>query len=82
MFRRRLCASRTGSAAFQVITAEGERTEEVPSVDQYALQADDFAAAVFGERPPLFSPGDAVSNMKVVDACLLSAEKRERVEIR
>jgi len=69
------------SSHFFVITNGGRREVEVPHVNQYSVQADDFAAAVFGEKEPLFKPQDAVLNMRVIDACLKSAETRSRVVI-
>ena len=59
----------------------GSREIEVPAVNQYARQADDFAARILGEPALRFEPEDAVSNMKVIDACLYSARHRERVKL-
>ncbi|KAB8126020.1 Gfo/Idh/MocA family oxidoreductase [Gracilibacillus oryzae] len=64
--------------------SNGKGTEEVkvPYVDQYALQADALGRSILeGEALP-FSANDAVLNMKVLDACLTSAEERKRVEIK
>jgi predicted dehydrogenase len=69
------------SSNFFVVTKEGRREVEVPIVNQYSLQADDFAAVVFGDKAPLVPPQDAVNNMRVIDACLKSAETRTRVII-
>jgi len=66
-----------------IVYANGERREvEVPDLNTYSLQADNFAAAAFGTGAQKFEPSDAVLNMKVVDACLTSARERRRVEIR
>lgn len=70
-----------GEPHFKVYAKDGEREERMETLDQYALQADDFARTVWGEQPQRFSPADAVNNMKVIDACLRSAETRERVVI-
>ncbi|TBL80315.1 Gfo/Idh/MocA family protein [Paenibacillus thalictri] len=64
------------------VTVKGERREvEVPQVNQYALQADDFARSVFYGEPQKFDPQDSIKNMRVVDACLKSARERVRVII-
>lgn len=68
------------SSHFYVITKD-RREVEVPHVNQYALQADEFAGVVLDGKKPSFSPEDAVANMRVIDACLLSAEERRRVTI-
>lgn len=68
------------SSHFFVIT-NGRREVEVPYINQYSLQADDFASVVLDGAEPKFPPQDAVANMRVIDACLLSAEERKRVII-
>lgn len=70
-----------GDADFFVRTAQGERREKAETLDVYALQADDFALAVFGRQPQKFPADDAVQNMKVLEACLQSAEQRRTVEL-
>ncbi|MGG1515885.1 Gfo/Idh/MocA family oxidoreductase [Paenibacillus oryzisoli] len=64
---------------FQVIIGAEERTESVPLLNQYALQADDLAYAAWGRKSMRFAPQDAIANMKVLDACLKSAEERARI---
>lgn len=64
---------------FYVETREGRREEEVPHVNQYALQADAFAQSVFNDIPSQFSSTDAVLNMRVIDACLQSARENTRI---
>ncbi|MBB6691518.1 Gfo/Idh/MocA family oxidoreductase [Cohnella xylanilytica] len=65
-----------------IVYANGQRRVIEPSpVNQYSLQADDFARAVFGETPQRFAPDDAVKNMRLVEACLLSARERRRVTL-
>ncbi|MFE5317424.1 Gfo/Idh/MocA family protein [Paenibacillus sp. NPDC056579] len=62
------------------VIAKGERREvAVPYVNQYALQADDLGRSVLEGKPQRFEPSDAVLNMKVIDACLKSAQERVRV---
>lgn len=64
------------------VTADGMREEiQVPDVNQYAAQADDFARAILGKQPLPFPPSDAVNNMRVIDACLQSARSRARIAI-
>lgn len=70
----------TNFGNFHVIDKDGTREIEVPKVDQYALQADDFASRVWGGAIR-FEPEDAVRNMRVIDACLKSARERIRVEL-
>ncbi|WP_169084901.1 Gfo/Idh/MocA family protein [Paenibacillus sp. PL91] len=70
-----------GSGNF-FVTAKGERREvEVPHVNAYTAQADHLAQAIRGGTQLQFGGADAISNMKVVDACLLSAHERTRVII-
>jgi xylose dehydrogenase (NAD/NADP) len=66
---------------FFVVTGEGRREEEASSVNQYALEADDLAYAVWGKKPMRFESGDAVLNMRVIDACLQSAREHSRIVI-
>lgn len=64
------------------VTVKGERREvQVPYVNQYSLQADNFGRSILEEASQLFDGSDAVLNMKVVDACLKSAKERIRVVI-
>ncbi|UVI28532.1 Gfo/Idh/MocA family protein [Paenibacillus spongiae] len=70
-----------GDASFVVHTRDGRREEQQPALNQYALQADNFARVVWGEQPARFAPEDAVANMRIIDACLESAETRKRVEL-
>lgn len=66
---------------FFVIVGGERREVEVPRLNQYALQADAFGRSALRGEPLPFAPGDAVLNMRVVDACLASARERRRVEI-
>ena len=62
------------------VTVKGQRREvEVPLVNQYAVQADEFARTVLFGESPKFEPIDAINNMRVIDACLKSARERVRV---
>ncbi|BBH18934.1 deoxyfructose oxidoreductase [Paenibacillus baekrokdamisoli] len=68
-----------GNPDFLVYTNDGKREEKQPTLNQYSLQADEFALTVWGETSGKFAPEDAIANMKVVDACLTSAYSRTRV---
>jgi xylose dehydrogenase (NAD/NADP) len=62
------------------VTVKGERREvEVPYINQYALQADDFGRSVLEGTDLKFQSSDAIQNMLVIDACLKSARERIRV---
>ncbi|WP_336783915.1 Gfo/Idh/MocA family oxidoreductase [Paenibacillus illinoisensis] len=64
------------------VTAGGERREvEVPQVNHYSLQGDDMARAVLQGENMRFASSDAVANMKVLEACLRSAEERTRITL-
>ncbi|MGN7356585.1 Gfo/Idh/MocA family protein [Paenibacillus sp. SAF-054] len=70
-----------GSGNFY-ITTNGERKEiHARDVNAYTEQADQLAQAIRGEAPLRFSPEDAIRNMKVLDACLLSAREHARVNL-
>jgi xylose dehydrogenase (NAD/NADP) len=68
-----------GSSNFFVTTGGTRREVEVPVVNPYAVQADNFARAIQGSHTPSFSAADAINNMKVIDACLRSARDRARI---
>ncbi|SEG51324.1 Gfo/Idh/MocA family protein [Paenibacillus sp. UNC499MF] len=68
-------------ADFTVSVNGVRRTETAPSVNQYVLQIDDFGRAVSGRETYRFPADDAVQGMKVLEACLLSAETRARISI-
>jgi predicted dehydrogenase len=55
------------------------RTETLPIVDQYQLQAEAFSRAVRGEAPDARGLDDAEVNMRVIDA-LFASEKSGRFE--
>lgn len=70
-----------GSGNF-FVTAKGVRKEvEVPHLNAYTVQADQLARTIRGDARQLYEPGDAVLNMKVIDACLQSARERTRIEL-
>ncbi|GLX70325.1 Gfo/Idh/MocA family protein [Paenibacillus glycanilyticus] len=64
------------------VTTEGERRlVEVSSVNTYTEQADSIARSITGGTSLQFPTSDAIRNMKVIDACLLSAREHARVKI-
>ncbi|PIH56556.1 Gfo/Idh/MocA family protein [Paenibacillus sp. LK1] len=64
------------------VTVDGERKEiEVPQVNHYSFQGDDMARAVLQGKALRFDPSDAIANMKVLEACLRSAEERTRITL-
>ncbi|WP_206885994.1 Gfo/Idh/MocA family protein [Alicyclobacillus mali (ex Roth et al. 2021)] len=65
----------------RLISAEGERVETFDPLDPYALEVDDLGRAILEGKPLRFPPEDAVANMRVLDACLLSARAGRRVII-
>ena len=61
-------------AALVITDATGERRiETLPGVDQYRLEAEEFADALLEKRPPCIDPQDAVANMGAIDALRNSA---------
>ncbi|MFC4403814.1 Gfo/Idh/MocA family protein [Gracilibacillus xinjiangensis] len=67
---------------FFVHNREGTKEVGVPYVNQYALQADAIGESIRNGAALPFPAEDAVLNMKVLDACLTSAEESKRVEIK
>ncbi|WP_066194996.1 MULTISPECIES: Gfo/Idh/MocA family protein [Gracilibacillus] len=66
---------------FQLHSQDGVKEITVPHVNQYALQADVIAESIRTGAPLPYPIHDAILNMRVVDACLESADKRQRIEI-
>ncbi|MDD9269758.1 Gfo/Idh/MocA family protein [Paenibacillus sp. GCM10023248] len=63
-----------------IVHAGGERrVENAPFLNQYSLEVDDLAYAAWGKKAPNYAAGDAILNMKVLDACLQSARERSRI---
>jgi predicted dehydrogenase len=64
------------------ITVKGVRKDvEVPKINSYAAQVDNFARNVLYDEKMKFEPDDAVSNMRLIDACLKSAREHVRVTL-
>lgn len=62
-------------------TASGLESITFEAADQYALQADAFAEAVFGSSGAVPALEDAVRNMRVIDAVAESARRASWVQI-
>lgn len=72
--------ARTEDAGFIVHRGEERRMVEAEGANPYVCQADHFAAAVFGASP-LYPATDSAGNMRLIEACLLSAKERRRIEL-
>lgn len=64
---------------FFVTVGDERREVEVPVINQYAAQADDFARTVLDGIAPRYGAEDAVQNMRVLEACLRSADEQQRI---
>jgi predicted dehydrogenase len=56
-----------------VTDAGGRREERIPGVDQYRLEAEEFADALLERRPPRIPPSDAVGTLRAIEALHRSA---------
>lgn len=73
--------ARFEDAEFYVHTDGAVSRFAATGANPYVRQADDFAAAVLGDGPSV-TPDDPVLNMKLIEACLESARRRERICLR
>jgi len=60
-------------AEILIVDEAGRRTEPMPVVDHYQLQAEAFGRAIEAGGPAEFPIEDAVANMRVIDAIFRSA---------
>jgi len=67
----------------QIVVERGlERTiVEVEAADSYALELDDMAAAIVGERAPLLGRADALGQARTIDALYRSADEGRAVAL-
>ncbi|AIQ76955.1 Gfo/Idh/MocA family protein [Paenibacillus odorifer] len=72
--------ARDEDAEFFVHTGEGVRRVDATGANPYTREVDDFASAVFTGKK-LFAPEDAVLGMQLIETCLASAKKRERISM-
>lgn len=56
-----------------VTDANGRREERIAGVDQYRLEAEEFADALLEHRPPRIPPSDAVGTLRAIEALHRSA---------
>jgi predicted dehydrogenase len=68
-------------AKITLFTKGGNEEIFFNAVDQYTIQADQFALAIINDTPVPFGLEDAVNNMKVIEAVFESANKNGRIEI-
>lgn len=74
-----ISGSEDGWSFFIHVNGEPIKEVQVPIINQYAKQADDFAAVVLKQAQPIVADDDAFHNMKIIDAVLHSARTRTRV---
>lgn len=72
--------ARDEDAEFFVYTGDGVRRVDAIGANPYTRQVDDFAAAVL-EGKKWFAPEDAILNMQLIETCLASARRRERISM-
>jgi xylose dehydrogenase (NAD/NADP) len=67
----------------RIVVERGYEQEVVPVApgDSYALELDDMAAAIRGERPPLLGRADALGQARTIAALYRSAGERHAVTI-
>jgi predicted dehydrogenase len=53
--------------------ASGRHEEVIPGVNQYTLEAEEFAACLLEQRAPRYPAEDGVANMRAIDALYRSA---------
>ncbi|HJW10455.1 MAG TPA: Gfo/Idh/MocA family oxidoreductase [Albitalea sp.] len=64
-----------------VLGEAAESVEAMPAVDQFTLQADAFADAVRGRRPPLVTLESSLANMRVIDALFEAARSGRWISV-
>ena len=62
--------------------APATETLTFPTADPYAVEAERFAEAILDDLPTPVAPGDAVANMRVIDAIFAAAEPGEPADRR
>lgn len=72
--------ARDEDAEFFVYTGDGVRRVDAIGANPYTRQVDDFAATVL-EGKKWFAPEDAILNMQLIETCLASARRRERISM-
>jgi predicted dehydrogenase len=72
---------KAGEVSLLITSSNGRREERIAPVDQYMLEAEAFADALLNGTPLPCAPGDAVANMRVIDALHRSATAAGRREL-
>lgn len=71
----------SGNVGLVTVESDGRQRTEQLEGDIYLLEVDHFSAAIL-EKKPLFYPAKkTIANMRVIDACYSSLEKKEEVTI-
>jgi D-xylose 1-dehydrogenase (NADP+, D-xylono-1,5-lactone-forming) len=61
--------------------AQGRQEDRIPGVDQYRLEAEEFASCLQERRMPRYPIEDAIANMRVLDALQRSARASGLIQI-
>jgi predicted dehydrogenase len=70
----------TDETVIRIDAGGGTRVERVAGVDQYQLEAEEFAAALLERRPPRIPPADALGTLRAIEALHRSAAHDGRRE--
>ncbi|RSD27049.1 Gfo/Idh/MocA family protein [Mesobacillus subterraneus] len=71
----------TGGTGLITVEADGQqRTEEVAG-DIYLLEVEHFSEAILDKNTLIYPPEKTIDNMRVIDACYASLEKKEEVSL-
>ncbi|WP_326569849.1 Gfo/Idh/MocA family protein [Bacillus niameyensis] len=68
-----------GDQSYTIVKNGVSETIPDENINQYKLQADDFADCVLDGKPLKFSYSNLINGIKAVKATLVSAEKQERI---
>jgi xylose dehydrogenase (NAD/NADP) len=60
---------------------EDGKQHVIPGADEYQLMVEHFADAVLGKTELMYSPGDSICNMRVLDALAQAARSGETVQL-
>lgn len=63
------------------LSGAGRDTITIPAIDQFAAEADHFAAAILNGTAPDYGVEDAIANMRVIEAARLSAAQNRWVHL-
>ena len=54
---------------------------EIPTANSYGLEADNLAAAIQGDEPPLLGRDDAVGQARTIEALYTSAQTGRQLQL-